>query len=210
MRSALPRAKVAPIPREGEIYRLDRGYPLTCDAWEMERALADGKRAREEGERRAALDRAAELAGAPYLQGFYGDWAEELQGRMRDRLEKLHLELGELGARRADFDVAIEHFRRASELDEFRESTRLALMEALVRSGNRPAALAEYEKLKSRLRAELGVEPLPETDETVRRLLAGEAVSDWPSSPEAQPKSGQRVSKIGQARIKSGLQGSSR
>jgi len=172
--------------------------------------MADGKRARDEAERRAALDRAAELAGAPYLQGFYGDWAVELQGRMRDRLEKLHLELGELGARRADFDVAIEHFRRASELDEFRESTRLALMEALVRAGNRPAALAEYEKLKSRLRAELGVEPLPETDETVRRLLAGETVSDWPSSTEAQPKPGQRDAKIGQARIKSGMQGSSR
>ena len=210
VRSALPRAKVAPIAREGEIYRLDRGYPLTCDAWEMERALTDGKRAREEGERRAALGRAAEIAGAPYLQGFYGDWAVELQGRMRDRLEKLHLELGELSARRAEFEVAIEHFRRASELDEFRESTRLVLMEALVRAGNRPAALAEYEKLKARLRAELGVEPLPETDETVRRLLAGEAVSDWPSSTKVQSKTGQRVTKIGQARIKSGVGGSSR
>src|SRR5207249_3511886 len=97
----------------------------------------------EGGERRASLERAAGLASAPYLQGFYGDWAVELQGRMRDRLEKLHLELGELSATRADFEVAIDHFRRASELDEFRESTRLALMEALVRSGKRPAALAE-------------------------------------------------------------------
>jgi ATP/maltotriose-dependent transcriptional regulator MalT/DNA-binding SARP family transcriptional activator len=202
VRSALPRTDAAPIERSGEIYRLNRAYPLTCDAWEIERAFADARQSREKpAERLSALERAAALAVAPFLQGFYGDWAVELQARMRDRLEKLHLALGELAARRGEFDSAIDSFRRAAELDEFRESTRLALMEALVRAGNRPAALAEYEKLKSRLRSELGVEPLPETDETVRRLLAGEAVHDWEAqAPQAAP--GQKLTKTGQARLK--------
>ena len=201
VRSALPRAAAAPIERSGETYRLSRAYSMTCDAWEIERAFADAKQARDPAERLASLERAAALAHAPFLQGFYGDWAVELQARMRDRLEKLHLDLGELAARRGDFDSAIDCFRRASELDEFRESTRLALMEALVRAGNRPAALAEYEKLKSRLRSELGVEPLPETDETVRRLFAGESVHEW-DVDSAQNTSPQKVMKIGQARLK--------
>ncbi|HKA24878.1 MAG TPA: tetratricopeptide repeat protein [Candidatus Eisenbacteria bacterium] len=201
LRSALPRAAAPPIERAGETYRLNRAYLLTCDAWEIERAFADAKQASSTEERSRALERAQALAGAPYLQGFYADWAVELQARMRDRLEKLHLALGELAARRGDFDQAIDSFRRASELDEFRESTRLALMEALVRAGNRPAALAEYEKLKSRLRAELDVEPLPETDETVRRLLAGEAVHDW-NVEATQPKPGQKLTKNGQAGLK--------
>lgn len=202
LRSALPRAQSAPIERSGETYRLNRAYPMTCDAWEIERAFADAKLARDAQDRSTAFERAASLATAPFLQGFYGDWAVELQARMRDRLEKLHLALGDLAARRGDFDAAIDSFRRASELDEFRESTRLALMEALVRTSNRPAALAEYEKLKSRLRSELGVEPLPETDETVRRLLAGEPVHDW-DEESAQAPRGQKVTKIGQARLKS-------
>ncbi|HEV8480847.1 MAG TPA: bacterial transcriptional activator domain-containing protein, partial [Candidatus Eisenbacteria bacterium] len=125
----------------------------------------------------------------------------------------LYLDLGEMAASRAEFDAAIDAFRRASELDEFRESTRLALMEALVRTGNRPAALAEYEKLKSRLRSELGVEPLPETDETVRRLLAGGSVHDWPSTPPAETvetTSPQSLARTGQARLKPMVGGSRR
>jgi ATP/maltotriose-dependent transcriptional regulator MalT/DNA-binding SARP family transcriptional activator len=201
VRSALPRAAASPIERSGETYRLSRAYGMTCDAWEIERAFAEAKQSREPEVRRAALERAAALAPAPFLQGFYGDWAVELAARMRDRLEKLHLALGELAARRGDFDAAIDSFRRASELDEFRESTRLALMEALVRAGNRPAALAEYEKLKSRLRSELAVEPLPETDETVRRLLAGEGVHDW-DAQSPQDALHQKLTKIGQAPLK--------
>jgi len=213
LRSALPRAAVAPIERAGETYRLDRSYPMTSDAWDIEQALAEAKRAGTVVERRAALERAAALAAAPFLQGFYGDWAVELAARMRDRLEKLYHDLGQIAASHAEFDAAIDAFRRASELDEFRESTRLALMEALVRTGNRPAALAEYEKLKSRLRSELGVEPLPETDETVRRLLAGEPVQDWPASPpahtaEAMPS--QSLTRTGQARLKPLVGGSRR
>jgi len=213
VRSALPRAASAPIERAGETYRLNRSYPLTSDAWDVEQAFGEAKRAPTAAERRGALERAASLAQAPFLQGFYGDWAVELAARMRDRLEKLYLDLGAMAASRAEFDAAIDAFRRASELDEFRESTRLALMEALVRTGNRPAALAEYEKLKSRLRSELGVEPLPETDETVRRLLAGEPVHDWPSSAPAEAAEDdppQRLTRTGQARLKPLVGGSRR
>jgi DNA-binding SARP family transcriptional activator len=49
------------------------------------------------------------------------------------------------------------------------------MIEAMVRLGNRRAAIAEYEKLKSLLRAELGVDPLPETERAVQVLFAGMA-----------------------------------
>jgi DNA-binding SARP family transcriptional activator len=128
------------------------------------------------------LERAALLASAPLLEGLYGEWAVTLQGRYRDRLEKLLLELGALCAQHADFEPALECYRRAAELDEYREATRLAVIECLTRLGNRRAALAEYEKLKALLRTQLGVEPLPETEEGVRRLLAGKGVHGWPEA----------------------------
>src|SRR5262249_18079651 len=131
-------------------------------------------------ERRAALERAAQLSAAPLLEGYYAEWAVTLQGRYRDRLEKLLLDLGHLHAGQGHFEPALDCFRRAAELDEYREATRLAVIECLTRIGNRRAALVEYDKLKALLRTQLGVEPLPETDEGVRRLLAGKGVHGWP------------------------------
>ena len=69
--------------------------------------------------------------------------------------------------------MALGCFRRAAELDEFREATRLAMIEAMVHLGNRRAAIAEYEKLRGLLEAELGVEPLPETERAIQQLLGG-------------------------------------
>jgi DNA-binding SARP family transcriptional activator len=148
--------------------------------WDFERALEETRSAKAADERRAVLERAATLAGAPLLEGLYDDWAVALQGRHRDRLEKVLLELGRLHARQAGFEPALDCFRRAAELDEYREATRLAVIECLMRLGQRRAALAEYEKLKNLLRTQLGVEPLPETEEGVRRLLGGKGAHDWP------------------------------
>ena len=60
---------------------------------------------------------------------------------------------------------------------------------------NWDAALAEYDKLKTLLRRELAVEPLPETDEGVRRLLAHEGVHGWPkpNDSNATHDSGERI-----------------
>ena len=48
--------------------------------------------------------------------------------------------------------------------------------------------------MKSLLRSQLAVEPLPETEEGVRRLLAGKGVHGWPEAgpPEmAEPTAAQ-------------------
>jgi ATP/maltotriose-dependent transcriptional regulator MalT/DNA-binding SARP family transcriptional activator len=172
VRGVLPRAKEPPILREGEYYRLNPAYPLACDAWELDGALEEARAARDAGTRRRALERAATLAAAPYLEGVYGHWAESSQSRTRDRVEKLLLDLGELCAKAGDHEAALASFRRAAELDEFREPTRLAMIEAMVNLGNRRAAIAEYDKLKGLLRAELDVDPLPETERAVQQLMA--------------------------------------
>ncbi len=215
MRSVLPRLDEAPLLREGECYRLNPAYPMTCDVWDFEARLGEARRASPE-RRLEILEEAIGLAGAPLLEGVYGDWADAHQGKARDRLETVLLELGELCARAGDFERALRHFRRAVECDEFRETTRVFLIECLVRLGNRKAALVEYDRLKSLLRSELAVEPLPETDEAVRRLLAGGEVQNWPSpaqsgarkgpprdpSESAQLRARQTVARVPQASLK--------
>jgi DNA-binding SARP family transcriptional activator len=93
------------------------------------------------------------------------------------------LELGGLRARSGDFAAALDCFRRAAEMDAYREATRLAVIECHLRLGNRRAALVEFDKLKALLRAELSVAPLPETEEGMRRLLADESIHGWPVAP---------------------------
>jgi len=70
-----------------------------------------------------------------------------------------------------EHERALAAFRRAAELDEFRESTRVSVVECLVRLGNRRAAVVEAERLRTLLQRELGVEPLPETERALERAL---------------------------------------
>jgi len=200
VRHVLPKSST-PILHEAGFYRLNPEYPLTCDAWEFERRLAEASGARG-AERRPALEAAVELASGAFLDGLYVDWADALQTRMRDRLEKALSDLGELRARDGEYESALQAFRRAAELDGFREPTRLAVIECLLRLGNRRAAINEYEKLKETLRTELGVDPMPDTEETVRRLMAGKGRKEWPGETpplSLEPQGREKVGRITQA-----------
>lgn len=197
IRSVLPRAGEGPLLRDGELYRLNPGYPLTCDLWEFEAALARARAAETESERRAALESAAGLAAAPLLQGLYTNWASDAAARARDRVETTRLALGATALAAGDPQTALEHYRAAAELDPYRESTRVGVIECLVRIGNRRAAVVEYDRLKGLLRAELSVDPLPETEEAVQALLASARFDV--SSESAVP---QGDTPIAQGRIK--------
>jgi DNA-binding SARP family transcriptional activator len=196
IRSVLPRSTAAPLRRDAETYRLDPGYPLSCDVWEVHRALDEARRASDPSARRVALERATGLARQPFLEGCYADWADQRQVEMRDRLERAHVELGALLERAGDHEGALASYRAAAEFDAYRESTRAAVIESLVRLGNRRAALVEWDRLKALLHDELGVEPLPETSARVARALSadaapasatnGEPLVPQPSMPTAQ------------------------
>jgi ATP/maltotriose-dependent transcriptional regulator MalT/DNA-binding SARP family transcriptional activator len=171
LRKVLPAAPAAPLRREGEYYRLDSEYPLTCDAWELDHALEAARNAKGAEARLEALERAVLLGAHPFLEGLYGDWADEQQSRMRDRMERVLLQAAEACAAAGDHERALLHFRRAAELDPYRESTRVSVIECLVQLGNRRAALVEVDRMRTMLRDELGVEPVTETEARLERLL---------------------------------------
>jgi len=185
IRSVLPRHAVPPLLRDAEIYRLNPDYPLSCDAWEFEAELDAARRAAK-GERLGHLERALELAGAEALAGLYGDWAEEFQHRHRDRVVAARVQAGALRRSSGDVTAALDHFRRAAELDEFDESTRVSVVECQVALGNRAAAIAEYQRLRADLRRSLDVDPLPETEQAVQKALGG-AAGAAARTPQPQP-----------------------
>jgi DNA-binding SARP family transcriptional activator/Tfp pilus assembly protein PilF len=172
IRSVLPRNAMPPLLRDAELYRLNPEYPLSCDAWEFEAELDAARRAAGE-ERLAHLERALVLAAEEALEGLYGEWAGEFQHRHRDRVVAARLQAGALRRAHGDVAGALDHFRRAAELDEFDESTRVSVIECQVALGNRGAAIAEYQRLRADLKRSLDVEPLPETEQAVQKALGG-------------------------------------
>ena len=204
LRKVLPSSDVTPLQREGEYYRLAAAYPLTCDAWELDHALEEARNARDAESRLGALERATALGDHPFLEGLYGDWADEQQARMRDRMERVLLQCGEKCAAAGDSERALHHYRRAAELDPYRESTRVSVIECLVQLGNRRAALVEVERMRTMLRDELGVDPVPETTARLDKLLGPGRDPAPPGKPRPSPEvvGAQAAGASSQARIK--------
>jgi DNA-binding SARP family transcriptional activator len=76
-----------------------------------------------------------------------------------------------LGIGGTELPAAIRVARALVEGEPYRESGYLLLMEGLAREGNKAEGLRVYEKLRRRLRNELGVSPGEELQELHRQLL---------------------------------------
>lgn len=86
---------------------------------------------------------------------------------------------------RGDASMAITHARKLLELDPWREATHRQLMGLLAATGQRSAALEQYERCRRLLRDELGVEPEQETTAEHLRIRAGTL-----APPRLAPKTG--------------------
>ena len=121
--------------------------------------------------------RAVALYRGDLLSGFFvKDSAafEEWALVKREQLQRKALAaLGSLAvyhARWEEYDRVEQVVRRRIELDPFDEQAYRQLMQALVRQGQRSAALAQYEACRRVLACDLGVEPSAETTRLYQRI----------------------------------------
>ena len=117
---------------------------------------------------------AQHVAVRGFLPGEDAPWIEQ----QRRRLEELHVRALELAGRAsveiggAELDTAERAARALIEAAPYRESGYRLLMEALAARGNGAEALVVYERLRARLRDDLGAAPSQATKDLHRRLLA--------------------------------------
>jgi predicted ATPase/DNA-binding SARP family transcriptional activator/Tfp pilus assembly protein PilF len=168
------------ITRQAVAFKLESNHWL--DVAEMETGLGKWKKAKDAGratssedfnEFRATLD----LCGGEFLEGFYirdSRGFEEWALLERERLRWLVIEaFGEVVTHhlaRGESEEGIRQSRRLQLLDPIREGTHRTLMLLLARSGQRSAALAQYQSCRSILENELGVEPSRETTRLYERI----------------------------------------
>ena len=133
----------------------------------------------------AALERAAELYRADFLDGFslrdrnFDDW---LTGE-REHAVQLFLRLMERAAA-IGVEPAIRWALRILAVDPVHEPAHRALMELYAAQGRHAAALRQYEQLRETLARELDTQPEPETDALMRRIRDDRRI---PARPVADP-----------------------
>ncbi len=126
------------------------------------------------------LQQAADLYRGDLMSGFYLDSVPFEEWLLLER-EKLHRQamevfhdLADFHERREEYEQAQRYARRQLELESWREEGHRQLMRVLALSGQRSAALAQYEAARRVLEEELGVEPAVETTRLYEQICAGE------------------------------------
>lgn len=128
-----------------------------------------------EVDRLAAADRPGEaltLCRAELLLDLDDDWVLEARQAHRERVGGLLETLGEEAEAESDLEAAAAHARRRLELDPFSEDAARVLMRRLAESGDRAAAVATYESLRTVLQRELGMAPSSQTRALAEQLRA--------------------------------------
>ncbi|MBX3055028.1 MAG: tetratricopeptide repeat protein [Anaerolineae bacterium] len=129
------------------------------------------------------LREAVDLYRGEFLEGFHISqsldfemWVIEERERLQLlAVQSLHI-LTEYLTQQGNTALGIKYAARLLALEPWREETHRQLMYLLVWSGQRSAALAQYETCRRLLRENLGVEPEPETQQLYESILRGDLI----------------------------------
>jgi DNA-binding SARP family transcriptional activator len=130
------------------------------------------------------LEAAAECCRGPLLADLDEDWVLEARDEHAHRVSAV---LARLAEQAPTPQQAVEHARRRLALDPLDEAAGRDLMTRLAEAGDRSGALAAGDRLRERLRTQLGIAPAPQTRALIARLRddPGDAEpSPAPQSPE--------------------------
>jgi DNA-binding SARP family transcriptional activator len=131
------------------------------------------------------LEEAVTIYRGPFLEGFFipdsadfEEWALLTRERFhRQCLQALH-HLAEAYQENGEYEVAIPYAWRQVEMDPWQESGHRQVMQLLALSGQRAAALAQYEACSKLLQTELDTSPSEQTQKLYNLIRQG----DWPPS----------------------------
>ena len=160
---------------DGGVYRLDPDLVWGVDIEEFVGLCEDGDLLlrRGDGERAARRWQAAwRLYQGPLMQGHEEPWIRTLRTELHRRYLRMLRNLGELYLELEDFDAAEDALRGFLLEDPLEEGVYVSMMRAYAGRGRRDLVNRQYERLRSVLSNELGVEPSEETLAIYNELMA--------------------------------------
>jgi DNA-binding SARP family transcriptional activator len=154
---------------DGDRYYFNRDAPYRLDVEEFREYVSLGGRRERAGDTTAAMDAyeaAANLYRGDLLEEEpYSDWCWGEREHLREICLAVLTKLATLYSERDAPEKSIESYRRALRIDPVREENYRGLVQALWAAGRGDEALREYHKCRDILRRELGIDPLPETEQ---------------------------------------------
>lgn len=136
------------------------------------------------------LEEAVALYRGDLLPELYDEWLYGFRERLRNVYLTALTQLVSALRKRGEFTRAIEVARKILEADPWREDIVRRIVALRYESGDAAGAISEYRTFESRLREEMGVDPMPETvvlaERVVRGDIAGEDDGDAMSAPAAR------------------------
>lgn len=137
------------------------------------------------------LERAVALYRAPFLDGFsipdspeFDEWTLLTREQLNRLMLKTLRRLADAYRAQGEPERALPHAWRQVDMDPWQESAHQQVMQLLTLSGQRAAALAQYESCRRLLAAELGIEPCEQT----RQLAALIRNEVWPPATTVPPE----------------------
>ncbi|HLB12264.1 MAG TPA: BTAD domain-containing putative transcriptional regulator, partial [Dehalococcoidia bacterium] len=166
------------VHRSGDSYLFSPEVPYRLDLEDFLGGTARGERLEIEGDPKGAAEayqEAAKLYVGDFLEDeAYSDWCSAEREYLREIFLSLLKRLAAIHAGWEDWDRSIAWHRKALYVDGLREEVHRELMRCLWRAGRRDEALRQYQECRQVLDRELGVEPLPETEQLYRDILQEE------------------------------------
>lgn len=139
------------------------------------------------------MEKAVPLYHGPFLDSFALDSSSEYESWVtlqRSVLEKHYLAalmlLTEKEVATQNYRAAISNLQKVLLVDPFDESVHRRLMEIYALTGNRVAAVREFDDYSNYLQQEMAMDPLPETQALIRDISSGHFGSSY-SAIRAHP-----------------------
>ncbi len=137
----------------------------------------------------SALENAIHLYTGDLLEGFYDDWALRERERVRSLyLSSLHYLL-RYYQYRGDYARALTCGASILDLDPLREDIHRAVIRLHLAAGQRTLGLRQYDTCRRLLEEELGIDPMPETQQLLPLLVQ----TDPPDHPGPPANSARQV-----------------
>ena len=157
-------------------YHLNPEFNYLLDIEEFERLISSAQSQLRDGDFDgyiAAARQAVELYRGEFLEEIYDTWVEEPRAYYQTMYLTTLKDLADHYHRSQHYEQSIAYYKNILSRDPYREDVHRQLMDSQMRIGNRVAVREQYENLRTLLREELGVDPLPETVATYNKLLSG-------------------------------------
>jgi len=202
------------IGRQTVVFSRDSNYWLDTDLFESKLAnltVTASMPAEMQDRDVKLLDDAVQLYKGDFLEGFYvhdapafEEWVLPERERLQRKMQQALYQLAAHYTARGQYASGIDYTSRLLALEPWHEEVHQQLMRLLALSGQRSAALNQFEICRRLLADELGVEPNRDTVELHHRIAKGEIAAepvsmllprDWPV--EATPFVG-RVAELAQ------------